>query len=231
MAREIVFDTETTGLKPFVDDRITEIGCVEVIDFIPTGKTWRQYVNPERAVPEEVVKITGLTTDFLSDKPVFDEIVDAFMEFVGESTLVAHNARFDRDFINVELAGVGRPPLPEKRFIDTLSIARKRFPGAYNSLDALCKRFDISLSERTTHGALLDAKLLAEVYLALNGGRERRLDLVGPEKTGVKDPDSKKIDMTKTAARALAMKLSQKEREDHKAFIKTLGKEALWTRF
>ncbi len=228
MSREIVFDTETTGLKPFKGDRITEVGCVEVIDLIPTGKTFRRYVNPERDVPEEVVRITGLTSEFLADKPVFAEIVEDFLDFVGESQLVAHNARFDRDFLNAELTRLDRRLFDDKRFVDTLRIARKKFPGAYNSLDALCKRFSVSLSERSLHGALLDAKLLAEVYLELNGGRERSLDL------GRHTPPRKRQNIPgKTIAelKAVIAPLSAEQKDQHLKFLEQVGEDPLWKKF
>ncbi len=230
MSREIVFDTETTGLKPFKGDRITEIGCVEVIDLLPTGKTFRRYVNPEREVPEEVVKITGLTTEFLADKPLFAEIVEDFLEFVGDSKMVAHNARFDRDFLNVELTKLDRQPFEDKRFIDTLLIARKKFPGAYNSLDALCKRFSVSLSERALHGALLDAKLLAEVYLELNGGRERRLDL----SQRVRSTTSAKNGQTpiiRSEIKAHTAPLTKEQRDEHLKFLNEIGGKPLWNKY
>ncbi|MDQ7017725.1 MAG: DNA polymerase III subunit epsilon [Robiginitomaculum sp.] len=228
MSREIVFDTETTGLKPFKGDRITEIGCVEVIDLLPTGKTFRRYVNPEREVPEEVVKITGLTTEFLADKPLFAEIVEDFLEFVGDSKMVAHNARFDRDFLNVELTKLDRQPFEDKRFIDTLVIARKKFPGAYNSLDALCKRFSVSLSERALHGALLDAKLLAEVYLELNGGRERRLDLDQRPRSNAKNGQ---IPILRSEIKAHTAPLTKEQREEHLKFLNEIGGKPLWNKY
>jgi DNA polymerase III subunit epsilon len=230
MSREIVFDTETTGLKPFKGDRITEIGCVEVIDLLPTGNTFRRYVNPERDVPEEVVRITGLTTEFLSDKPLFAEIVEDFLNFIGDSKLVAHNARFDRDFVNVELTRLKREPFEEKRFIDTLLIARKKFPGAYNSLDALCKRFSVSLSGRSLHGALLDAKLLAEVYLELNGGRERKLDLSrntpSPPRQGAQNASQ-----ARQQIKAITATLSAEQREEHRKFLQQIGDTPLWNKY
>ncbi len=230
MSREIVFDTETTGLKPFKGDRITEIGCVEVVDLLPTGKTFRRYVNPERDVPEEVVRITGLTTEFLADKPIFSEIVDDFLEFVDNSKLVAHNARFDRDFINVELTRLERTPLEDKRFIDTLRIARKKFPGAYNSLDALCKRFSVNLSERSLHGALLDAKLLAEVYLELNGGRERKLDLDPRKKHQAKRSEPTAQDMRREII-AITAPLNDAQRKEHRELLEEIGENAVWNKY
>lgn len=176
--RQIIFDTETTGFEARGADRITEIGCVEIIDFIPTGRDLRILVNPERDIPAEVTALTGHTWEALRNEPVFAQIADRFLEFVGEADLVAHNAGFDMGFINAELERCGRPKIAEARFIDTAAMARKKFPGAPASLDALCKRFEISLDSRTFHGALIDAYLLAEVYLQLNGGRERRLGFI-----------------------------------------------------
>ncbi len=229
MPREIVFDTETTGLKPFDGDRITEIGCVEIIDLLPTGKTFRRYVNPQRDVPEEVVRITGLTTEFLADKPLFSEIVEDFMAFIEDSKMVAHNARFDRDFLNSELVKIDRERFDDRRFIDTLLIARKKFPGAYNSLDALCKRFSVSLSERSLHGALLDAKLLAEVYLELNGGRERKLDL-NPRKKQAQRRNEPTTQEIKREIKAVTAPLSDAQRTEHRKFLNQIGKNAVWNK-
>ena len=176
--REIVFDTETTGLDPFQGDRVVEIGCVELINHVPTGRTYHQYLNPERSMSEEVVAVHGLTEQFLSDKPKFSEIVDEFLAFIGsDSMLVAHNASFDMKFLNAELSWVGYPPLSYDRVIDTLILARKKFPGSRVNLNELCKRFHIDNSARTVHGALLDSELLADVYLELLGGREPGLVL------------------------------------------------------
>lgn len=227
MRREIVFDTETTGFNPHEGDRITEIGCVELIDFIPTGRTFHTYVNPQRDVPLRVTQITGLTTEFLSDKPLFGDICEEFLGFVDDAPLVAHNAEFDRLFINHELKQAARPHFPDERFLCTLLMARSKFPGVRNSLDSLCERFRISLEKRDKHGALIDAHLLAEVYLELNGGRERRLDL------------SMSVSVT-GLAREAAMKprpvalpdlISDEERAAHAAFIATLGENALWAQY
>ncbi len=183
MGREIVFDTETTGMDPVAGHRVIEIGCVEIIDFIPTGKVWHQYLNPERDVPQEAVAVHGLTEKFLSDKPVFSQVFADFLDFIGHDTkLVAHNASFDLKFLNSELRAVGHPGIKPARIVDTLLIAREKFPGAPASLDALCKRFEIDNTNRELHGALLDAQLLAEVYLALNGGRQRGLGFDDQEK-------------------------------------------------
>ena len=170
--REIVLDTETTGLNPEKGDRIVEIGCVELENHLPTGKTYHQYINPMRSMSEEVVRVHGLTEEFLSDKPIFSEIADDFLAFVGENTpLVIHNAAFDMNFLNCELKACGKPEL-DNPVIDSLIIARKKFPGAKVNLDELCKRFHVDASRRTVHGALLDSELLADVYLELITDRE-----------------------------------------------------------
>ncbi|MAZ72227.1 MAG: DNA polymerase III subunit epsilon [Flavobacteriaceae bacterium] len=223
--REIVFDTETTGLDPNTGDRVTELGCVEVIDCIPTGKTFHAYVNPQRPIPKEVVEITGLTTEFLADKPLFEEIADDFISFVGDSVMVAHNAPFDRGFINMEMARLGHPIYPEDRFKDTARIARAKFPGSYVSLDALCKRFDISLETRDKHGALIDAYLLAEVYLELTGGRTHKLDLSGQGETV-----GGKVEFPARPPRpqVLSGRQTDEERAAHAAFIDEMGEDALW---
>lgn len=171
--REIVFDTETTGLDPFQGDKIVEIGAVELINHVPTGRKYHQYINPERTMSAEVIAVHGLTDDFLADKPVFKEIADDFLAFIGsDSKLVAHNASFDMKFVNAELAMIGYEQLSYERVIDTLVIAKQRFPGARVNLNELCKRFNVDNSARTVHGALLDSELLADVYLELLGGRE-----------------------------------------------------------
>ncbi len=175
MRREIVLDTETTGLNPHDGHRITEIGCVELIDYVPTGKTYHTYVNPEREVPEVAEKITGLTYAFLKDFPLFKDICQNFLDFIGDAPLVIHNAAFDMRFINSELERQFIKPIAFSRAIDTIQIARAQFPGSPANLDALCKRFDIDLSKREKHGALLDAELLARVYLELRGGRQKDL--------------------------------------------------------
>ena len=175
--REVVLDTETTGLDPDAGHRIVEIACLEVVGYVATGAHFRRYVNPEREMPAEAQAIHGLTDEFLSSHPPFAEIADDFLEFVGDAPLVIHNANFDMKFLNAELARSGRPRLDRSRAVDTVSIARRRFPGAQVSLDALCKRFEVDASARTFHGALLDCQLLAEVYLELRGGRQPGFDL------------------------------------------------------
>lgn len=182
--REIIFDTETTGLDPESGHRIVEIGCIEVVNLMPTGENFHKYLNPEREVPASAVQIHGLTSDFLKEHPVFGEVAGDFLEFVGDATLVAHNADFDMRFLNWELRNIGMRPLPAARAIDTLAMARSKFPGAQHSLDALCRRFGIDNSNRSLHGALLDARILSEVYLELSGGRQTGMDLDSGPKTG-----------------------------------------------
>jgi len=175
--REVVLDTETTGLDPAAGHRIAEIACLELVNRVPTGEQFQRYVNPERAMPEEAFKVHGLSEDFLARHPVFAEVAEEFLTFIGDSPLIIHNAEFDLKFINAELDLVDRPPLASGRSVDTLGLARRRFPGAQVNLDALCRRFEIDNSARNLHGALLDCELLAEVYLELSGGRQPGLDL------------------------------------------------------
>lgn len=183
--REIILDTETTGMDPAEGHRLIEIGCVELVNQVPTGKTYHQYINPERDVPAEAVAVHGLTAAILKDKPVFSQIYTDFLEFIEGAQLVIHNAAFDLKFINAELSAVGHTPLPPKSVTDSLLVAREKFPGSPASLDALCRRFNIDLSNRTLHGALLDAQLLAEVWLELMGGRQRGLSLAGQDSSAV----------------------------------------------
>jgi DNA polymerase-3 subunit epsilon len=178
MTREIVLDTETTGMDPEDGHRLVEIGCVELLNHVPTGKHLQFYINPERDVPVEATAVHGLTGDFLADKPVFSQIYSEFLAFIGDAKLVIHNAEFDMKFINAELRSVGHEPIPWPRIIDTLQMARRKFPGSPANLDALCRRFGIDNTERTYHGALLDSELLAEVYLELLGGRQHGLGLL-----------------------------------------------------
>lgn len=226
--REIAFDTETTGLDWAADDRIIELGAVELINHIPTGKTFRVLINPGRPVSEATIRITGITDDMLQGKPQFasPEIVDAFLDFIGTSVLVAHNASFDRGFLNAELARCGRAEIPEIRWVDTVLLARKKFPGAPASLDALCKRFDISLESRTLHGALLDAQLLASVYLELLGGRARAFEFDTVKQNA-------KISRMPAIARPkqLPPRLLSSEEAAHTAHIAALGEDALWKRY
>ena len=180
--REVVLDTETTGLDPRSGHRIVEIGCVELINHMATGKHFHKYLNPERDIPEQASAIHGLTEEFLSDKPLFADIAEEFEAFIGDSTLVIHNAEFDLAFINAEREKISQPPVAPDRAIDTVSLARRKFPGAQANLDALCRRFKIDNSDRTVHGALKDAQLLAEVYLELIGGRQQDLGLSAEER-------------------------------------------------
>ncbi len=189
--REIVLDTETTGLDPHSGHRVVEIGCVELWNHLPTGNHFHVYLNPQRDMPQEAFRVHGLSDEFLSDKPLFSTIADAFLEFLQTDPLVIHNASFDMKFINAELERIGYPEIPMKRTIDTVLMARKKFPGQPASLDALCKRFAIDLSARTKHGALLDSELLADVYMELLGGRQVKLHLDSqvqePERTAQKN--------------------------------------------
>ncbi len=177
MSRAVLFDTETTGLDPMAGDRVIEVACIELEGDMPTTRSFHRLINPERDVPEDAVRVHGITADRLRDAPLFEEIADDLLAFLGDGPLIAHNATFDFAFLDAELTRIGRPPLDRARMVDTLTIARARYPGLPNSLDALCRRFDIDLSARTTHNALLDCRLLAEVYVELTGGRQRGLDL------------------------------------------------------
>ena len=173
--REIVLDTETTGLDPEAGHRVVEIGCVELVNHLPTGRTFQRYINPERPMPDEAFRVHGLSEEFLAGHPVFAAVAEEFLEFIGDARLVIHNAGFDLRFLNAELKRLGRPPLSAERAVDTVAMARSKFPGAQASLDALCRRFSVDNSGRTLHGALLDCELLAEVYLELIGGRQPEL--------------------------------------------------------
>jgi DNA polymerase-3 subunit epsilon len=226
--REVVFDTETTGLDCLAGDRLIEIGCVELLNHIPTGRTFHCYINPRRPVPYEAASVHGLTDEFLRSHPGFEEVADAFCEFVGDSALIAHNAGFDRGFINMELGRCGRMQFEEHRFIDTLLLARRRHPNAPNSLDALCARYAIDRSTRTKHGALIDARILAEVYLELIGGRQASLSL------GLLQPASgiiAPIGVIRARPRPLLPRLTEADRLAHGAFLAGLGTEALWLRY
>lgn len=226
--REIVFDTETTGFDSQGADRITELGCIELIDWLPTGEQFHAFIDPERDVPAKVVEITGLTTEFLRGKPKFAERADAFLDFIGDAPLVAHNAKFDMGFINAELRRARRPEIPEHRFIDTLAMANEKFPGSPASLDALCKRFDISLSARDKHGAIIDSELLARVYLELRGGRERSLAFESDRAGG--SGSSVKAAPARARPAPLPSLLTDAERASHAAFLADMGGSALWER-
>ena len=229
MAREIVLDTETTGFEPAQGHRLVEIACLEIEDFIPTGRHFHVYVDPCRDMPIEAERVHGLSSDFLRGKPRFEhsEVVDAFLDFVADAPIVAHNAGFDRAFVNHELGLCSRTHICETRWVDTLALAKKRFPGMHNSLDALCKRFKISLSEREKHGALIDAKLLAAVYLELKGGRERRLELTSAAMvTAVAAAANNAYG---ARPRPLMPRSTDAEREIHAAFVRDVIKsDELW---
>ena len=225
--REIVFDTETTGRDPYSGDRLVEIGCVEVVNKIKTGNTFHFYLNPERDVPEEVVKIHGLTFDFLKDKPKFKEIAGKFLEFVDNDKLVAHNAEFDMKFINAELAWAKYTIIPESNFIDTLLIARKKFPGQKNNLDALAKRFGVDNSKRTLHGALLDADILADVYLELCGGRELKFSLDKENIQSINLVSQEETSFRKKREPRNLYPLTNEEIAVHNSFVKDI-KNSLW---
>ena len=227
--REIVLDTETTGFDPETGDRIVEIGAVELMRHVPTGRTYHQYINPERAMPQSAFEVHGLGDDFLRDKPVFKEIGQAFLDFVGDAKLVIHNAAFDMKFLNAELGWMGLRQLPWEQAIDTLAIAKKKFPGSPASLDALCRRFGIDNSARTLHGALLDSEILAEVYLELIGGRQPDFALsvsrVEVSRGEVVDSGPLK------RPHPLPSLLTEAERAAHAAFVERMGDAAIWAKF
>ncbi|MCB9992504.1 MAG: DNA polymerase III subunit epsilon [Hyphomicrobiaceae bacterium] len=224
--REIVLDTETTGFDANTGDRIVEIGCVELVNHIPTGRHFHHYVNPERAMPEEAFRVHGLSDEFLADKPKFGEIAEKFSAFVGASCLIIHNAPFDMGFLNVEMKKSGRPELVNE-VIDTVQLARKVHPGARVSLDALCKHYGIDNSRRTLHGALLDSEILAEVYLELIGGRQVALALsVDAERAA--EPGELGKRHYPPRPRPLPARLDAATLAAHAAFVGTIGKSALW---
>lgn len=226
--REIVLDTETTGFEPSEGHRIVEIGAVELMNHLPTGRTYHQYINPERLMPKEAFEVHGLGDDFLRDKPVFQQIGAAFLEFVGDAKLVIHNAAFDMKFLNFELSRIGLPTLPMDRAIDTLMIARQRFPGSPASLDSLCRRFGVDNSAREKHGALLDSEILAEVYLELVGGRQPDLVLApvsGANRSGTVETETWR---PRPRPEPLPPRLTAEEEAAHLAFVAKLGDAAIW---
>ena len=230
--REIIFDTETTGFDPNSGDRVVELGCIELVNRMPTGESFHQYVNPERDVPASAAKIHGLTAEFLADHPVFADVAEGFLEFVGDSALVAHNADFDRKFINWELENADLEPIAQARMIDTLVMARSKYPGAQNSLDALCKRLGVDNSHRSLHGALLDCELLSEVYLELCGGRQAGLELVQEDITTNDRGSSLAGDNISGAKKKRARRSfppSEEELAAHAEFLDKL-KDPVWTR-
>lgn len=224
--REIVLDTETTGFDPESGDRIVEIGAVELHNHVATGVTYHQYINPERSMPAEAFEVHGLGDDYLRDKPKFAQIAQAFLDFIGDAKLVIHNASFDMKFLNAELGWVNKPKLPWEQAIDTLAIARKKFPGSPASLDALCRRFGINNDARTLHGALLDSEILAEVYLELIGGRQPDFGL---NPTGRSGSVGSEDDWRPTPRPdPMPSRITDQERSAHAEFVKTLGDANLW---
>jgi len=225
--REIVLDTETTGFEPGEGDRIVEIGAVELFNHMPTGKVYHQYINPERSMPQGAFEVHGLGDEFLRDKPVFKKVGQAFLDFVGDATMVIHNAAFDMKFLNAELGWAGMRLLPNDQALDTLAIARKRFPGSPATLDALCRRFGIDNSAREKHGALLDSEILAEVYLELIGGRQPDLVLSSSNSNSGADQAASTWRAT-PRPEPLAPRITEEERAAHQAFVDKLGDDALW---
>ena len=225
--REIVLDTETTGFEPAEGDRIVEIGAIELVNHVRTGKEYHQYINPERAMPDGAFQVHGLGDDFLKDFPVFRQIGQAFLDFIGDAKLVIHNAAFDMKFLNAELGWMGLPVMHMDRAIDTLAIARSKFPGSPASLDALSRRFGIDTSARVKHGALLDSEILAEVYLELIGGRQPAMSLVS-QSAGRQAATGEWKPRTRPAP--LPSRLTQAEAEAHRAFVERLGSGARWNK-
>ncbi len=226
--REIVFDTETTGLDPATGDRLVEIGCIELLNRFPTGRVFHRYFNPERDMPAAAFNVHGLSIEFLKDKPLFAAAVDELVEFIGDAPLVAHNAMFDLSFLNAELARAGRSPVNRDRLVDTLLLARRKHPGGSNRLDDLCLRYKIDNSRRTKHGALLDAELLAEVYLELIGARQAILGLAA---AGASSAVRGAGGAIRERPQPLPPRLTPDEIAAHRAFVETLGAEAVWLKY
>lgn len=226
--REIVLDTETTGLDPSLGHRIVEVGAVELFNRVATGQTFHAYINPQRDVPDEAYRVHGLSTEFLASKPAFTQIANELEEFLADSPLVIHNAEFDLRFLNSELGRLGRAPLVSGRAIDTLLIARSKFPGASNSLDALCQRFRVDASRRAKHGALIDAQILAEVYVELTGGRQSSLTFAEIRSVVVRPEITAPI---QSEIRIFSSYLRESEAEAHTQFVEALGPNAVWNQF
>ncbi|MEM1288264.1 MAG: DNA polymerase III subunit epsilon [Pseudomonadota bacterium] len=224
--REIVFDVETTGLRPNDGDRVCEIAGVELIDYVPSGQVFHEYVNPMMPMPAKAQEIHGLSDEFLSDKGEFESIADRWLGFIGDAKLIAHNAMFDFGFVNAELARCDRAKMSFERMIDTVAIARRKFPGSDNSLDALCNRFGIDLSARTKHNALLDTQLLAEVYVELIGARQKTLGLDDPRRKA-----RSQSNVSVVRHRTQPPLITEDERKKHAAFIETLGGDPVWRRY
>ena len=227
--REIVLDTETTGLDPLRGDRLVEVGCVELFNRMPTGQTFHRYMNPEREMSADAFAVHGLSAQFLADKPFFHEVADELLEFIGDAPLVIHNASFDISFINAELDRIKRPVIPRERLVDTLLLARRKHPGVSNRLDDLCSRYAIDNSHRTKHGALLDAELLAEVYVDLIGARQSVL-ILATEAAEIRVGVSGEMQRRQRPA-PLVPRLTNADREAHRAFIATLGDKPIWNEY
>jgi DNA polymerase-3 subunit epsilon len=227
--REIVFDTETTGLEATLGDRLVEIGCIELLNRIPTGNTFHRYFNPERDMPQAAFEVHGLSIDFLKDKPVFAAVVDDLLTFLGDDPLVAHNAQFDLSFLNAELERTTRPLVVRERIVDTLQLARRKHPGSPNRLDDLCARYRIDNSRRTKHGALLDAELLAEVYVELIGARQAILGLVDADAAASEARAASAVTRVRSVPRL--SRLSEAERAAHREFVASLGTNAVWREY
>jgi DNA polymerase-3 subunit epsilon len=225
--REIVFDTETTGLDPSTGDRLVEIGCIELINRFPSGNTFHRYINPERDMPEAAFKVHGLSIDFLRDKPLFAHIVEELVEFLGDAPLVAHNAMFDLGFLNSELRRAGKEIVARERLVDTLMLARRKHPGASNRLDDLCLRYKVDNSKRTKHGALLDAELLAEVYIEMTGARQASLGLASLGDSSGRG----RVIAVRPRPVALTARLTTDEITAHRAFVAKLGEAAIWNKY
>src|SRR5262245_25079009 len=228
MLREIVFDTETTGLDAAKGDRLVELGCIEIVNRIPTGREFHRYLNPDREGHPDAFAVHGLSNEFLRDKPRFSEVVSEFLEFIGDAPLVAHNGTFDLGFINAELQRVGRPQIPSGRIVDTLALARRRHPAGPNTLDALCKRYGIDLSQRTKHGALLDSLLLAGVYVELLGERQAALVFAG---NGAQATARAAAQRAAQRPAPLPPLLTSEDELAHREFVKTLGAVPLWLQY
>jgi DNA polymerase-3 subunit epsilon len=229
MVREIVLDTETTGLDPSNGHRLIEIGCIELVNRFPTGRTFHRYVNPDRDVPAEAIAVHGITAEFLKDKPGFAAIADELLVFLGDAPLVIHNAMFDLGFINAELERAARPRLARERLVDTLLLARRKYPGGPNRLDDLCARYAIDNSRRAKHGALLDAELLAEVYIELIGARQATLILVDTNERSGQGTGAIAALRVRTAP--LPLRVTPADRDAHRDFIATLGGGAIWSEY
>ncbi|QCO55791.1 DNA polymerase III subunit epsilon [Pseudorhodobacter turbinis] len=228
--REIVLDTETTGFEPSEGDRIVEIGAVELFNHMPTGRTFHEYINPQRSMPKAAFEVHGLGDDFLRDKPLFRDVAQAFLDFVGTDIMVIHNASFDMKFLNHELGAIGLPKLPNAQALDTLAMARQKFPGSPSSLDALCRRFGVDNSGREKHGALLDSEILAEVYLELIGGRQPDFVLSTENNRSKEGAEIATAWRPQPRATALPSRLTGDEAAAHAAFVEKLGEAAIWAK-